>query len=292
MHRCLFTALTLLVCLDFAGLAAGQSSNPAASIRSALTFYASFDHGSDADLARGDRRIYTASSAERKDPRPGLPPGEIEVAQGQGRRGGGALRFLKRTGKDVFYKVEGNLNYRAQDWSSTVSFWLGLDPQTDLGDWYCDPIQITEKSWDDAAIWVDFSKDERPKLFRLGVLADRNVWNPAKRDFEKMAATERPVHVVTNPPFARGRWTHVTITCENFNTGKSNGTARLYLNGKLEGSVSGRNQMYHWNAKRAAVQLGMGYVGLYDDLALFDRALSESEVQALFRLEGCLVETK
>ncbi|WZP00518.1 LamG domain-containing protein [Isosphaeraceae bacterium EP7] len=253
-----------------------------------MTFWASFDNGADADLAGGDKRIYTASSAQRKDPRPGLTSGETELARGLGRRGGDALRFIKKTDKDVFYKVAGNVDYRSKDWNGTASFWLSLDPQTDLGDWYCDPIQITEKAWNDAAIWVDFTKDERPKHFRLGVLANLDVWNPTNRDFEKMTPAERPICVVTQPPFARGKWTHVAITFENFNTGKPDGVAKLYLDGKLQGSISGKNQIYRWDPEKAAIQIGMGYVGLYDDLAIFNRALTEAEIQSISTIESRL----
>ena len=282
----------MVVGFSFPSPGSAQENGSVAMIREALTFSASFDLGANADFAKGDKQIYTASSGERKDPQPGLPAGEIEVSKGQGRHGGDALRFIKKSGKVAFYKAAGNVDYRQQDWSGTASFWLSLDPQVDLGDWYCDPIQITEKAWNDAALWVDFSKDERPKHFRLGALADLKVWNPTNRDFEKMTAAERPVVVVTQPPFSRGTWTHVVITFEKFNTGKPDGLAKLYLNGKLQGAVTGRNQIYSWDQEKAAIQIGMSYVGLYDDLALFNRALNEAEIKVLYTLQAPLVVPK
>jgi hypothetical protein len=282
----------MVVGFFFPGTGAAQESGSVDAIREALTFSASFDKGADADFAKGDKRIYTASSGQRKDPQPGLPAGEIDVAKGQGRHGGDALRFIQKSGKVAFYKAAKNVDYRPQDWSGTASFWLSLDPKVDLGDWYCDPIQITEKAWNDAALWVDFSKDEKPKHFRLGALADLKVWNPTNRDFDKMTAAERPVVVVTEPPFSRGKWTHVVVTFEKFNTGKPDGLAKLYLNGKLQGAVSGRNQVYSWDPDKAAIQIGMSYVGLYDDLALFNRALNEAEIKVLNALETPLVVPK
>src|SRR5262249_52785768 len=153
-------------------------------------------------------------------------------------------------------------------------------------------IQITEKAFNDAALWVDFTKDEKPKHFRLGAIADLKVWNPTNQDFEKMAAAERPTFAVTQPPFGRGTWTNVVIAFEKFNTGKPNGLAELYLNGELQGAVSGWNQTYSWNPEKAAIQLGMGYVGLFDDLALFDRMLSESEIKVLYKLQAPLAAPK
>jgi hypothetical protein len=32
--------------------------------------------------------------------------------------------------------------------------------------------------------------------------------------------------------------------------------------------------------------LGLSYIGLFDDLAVFDRALTEAEVAQVYRLEG------
>ena len=58
--------------------------------------------------------------------------------------------------------------YAKSNWSGAVSFWLRLDPDTDLEAGYCDPLQNTPREWNDAAFWVDFSKDERPRHFRLG----------------------------------------------------------------------------------------------------------------------------
>jgi hypothetical protein len=286
--------LTLALCvgLTYCSVAAAAEPESLAAIRKSLTLSASFDASSDADFAKGDKQLYLASSAQRKDAQPGLPAGEIELAKGQGRHGGGALRFIKKSDKVIFYKAAGNVAYRTENWSGTVSFWLSLDPNKDLGNWYCDPIQITEKAWDNGALWVDFSRDEKPKHFRLGAFADTAVWNPTKRDFDSIPPAERPMYTVTQPPFQTGKWTHIAFTFENFNTGKPNGTAKLYLDGKPQGTVSARNQQFTWTPDKAAIQLGMSYVGLYDDLSLFDRALTDSEIETLFKFEGRLSEAK
>lgn len=263
------------------GAASADDGEAVAAIRKSLTLSANFNAGADAEFAKGDKRIYTASSSARKDSKAGLPAGEVEVAKGEGRRGGDALRFIRKSGKVVFFSAANNIDYRKEDWSGTVSFWLKLDANKDLGDWYCDPIQITEKTWNDGALWVDFSKDDKPKQFRLGAFADLKVWNPDNKDFEKMSPAERPMHAVTKPPFSRDAWTHVVITFANFNTGKPNGSAKLYLDGKLQGAVAGRNQRFTWDVEKAAIQLGMSYVGLFDDLTVFNRSLTDAEVQVL-----------
>ena len=269
-----------------------QERDSLAAIRQSLTLSATFDSGADADFAKGDKRIHIASSAARKDGKSGLLAGEFELAKGRGRLGGDALSFVKKSDKVIYYKAAGNIDYRKGDWSGTVSFWLNLDPQKDLGDWYCDPIQITEKAWDNGALWVDFSKDEKPRHFRLGAFADLKVWNPDNRNFEKMSPAERPMHTVTKPPFATGKWTHVAITFEHFNTGKPDGAAKLYVDGKLEGTIAKRNQLFTWDIDKAAIQMGMGYVGLYDDLSIFNRALTDGEIRTLHTLKEPLAPAK
>lgn len=257
------------------------------SVRQALTFHASFDGQADADIARGDKRIYTAPAYnKRQDAKPGLQRGDVDIAKGKGKFGD-ALRFGKNDKAVVFFQADKNLAYRAKDWSGTVSFWLSLDPDKDLEPGYCDPIQITDKKWDDAAFFVDFTKDDKPRHFRLGAYADFKVWNPKNRKFDDIPTAERPLsEEVAKPPFARDRWTHVAFTFSGFNTGKADGVARLYLDGKPVGAIKDRAQTFSWDPNRAVIMLGLSYIGLVDDLAIFDRALSDEEVAWLSRLDG------
>ena len=61
------TFLRLIFGLAFiVSITTGQSAD--LSIKTALTFYASFDHGTDADIARGDKRLFTLID---KKPKPG-----------------------------------------------------------------------------------------------------------------------------------------------------------------------------------------------------------------------------
>ncbi len=273
-------AALALALASLAAVCAGRAAAAPPSVRDALTFHATFDAGPDADFAKGDRAVYNAPQNKRDDPEPGLPA-NVTVAKGEGRHGGDALRFAGKGDRATFFKVEKNLPYDKADWGGTVSFWVNIDPDADLAPGYCDPVQITERAWNDAALWVDFSADDRPRHFRLGAFADLKVWNPRGADFEKMTPAERPMFDAGKPPFARGKWSHVVITFERFNTGKPDGKATLYLDGEPAGSVEGRTQTYTWEPSKAAVMLGLGYVGLFDDLALFDRALTPAEVAGL-----------
>jgi len=257
------------------------------SLRKALSFHASFDNDADADFARGDRAIWQATSMNmRNAASKGLPTtGEVQQEKTSGRFGG-AIIFSKSTGPMVFYQTDKNFPAPVRNWSATVSFWLSTDPQNGLLEGFCDPIQITSKQWDDAAMFVEFEKRASGIPFRLGVYADKKVWNPTGRNFDDIPMAERPLAAVEKPPFAKGRWTHVAFSLANFNTDQPNGTAILYLDGIQVGELASRVQTFTWEPQQAAAMLGLNYIGWMDDLAFFDRELSAEEITALFSLKN------
>jgi hypothetical protein len=262
-----------------------EAASTERALRSSLTFHASFDQDADAAFASGDARIHWAPSM--KQPRTGsqgLPTNGAVTVVADGGKWGGALRFHRKVPDMVFFKAARNVEYRTNDWSGTVSVWLKLHPEEDLEPGYCDPIQITPRDWNDASFFVDFSKDERPRHFRLGAFADLKAWNPQNLPWEKVAEADRPMVTVTWHPFDRTRWTHVAFTFSRFNTGRKDGVAELYLNGKSHGALRARDQRFTWDMDQTLVMLGLNYIGWFDDLALFNRALNETEIEALYRL--------
>ena len=268
---------------------AAAPSSEATMLGEALTFHASFDTGTDADFSAGDPTLYTAPSYDEQDQAtPGIGNPDMEIAGGAGRFGD-ALRFNAQNQHAVFYRAETNVAYAADDWSGTVSFWLSLDPAVDLAPGFCDPIQVTAAAFNDAAIWVDFT-GENPRQFRLGLFGDLDIWNP-----EALATADHPwfldrLIVVDDPPYAAGRWTHVAITYTGLNT-DGGGTANLYLDGVPQPkTVTGIAEPFTWDLARAAIRLGVNYVGLFDELSMFNRALSADEVRALHELEQGVAE--
>jgi hypothetical protein len=252
------------------------------SLRQALAFHASFDGKVNADHATGDPNLYWAPSLKQRDAaKTGLPgSGEARHAQGAGRFGD-ALEFTVKAPPVVFYRGGRNMPYEKTNWSGTVSFWLNTDPQGALAPGFCDPVQITPRAWNDAAFFVEFEKRPESIPFRLGVYADLLVWNPGKRPFAEIPTAERPLLSVNDPPFVRGRWTHVVFTFENFNTGRADGVARLYLDGAPVGTMSGRQQTFTWNPEETLIGLGLNYIGLLDELSIFNRALTAEEIRTL-----------
>ncbi len=271
------------------GAVAAPSPSPAEPsrevLRNSLAFHAPFDGEPKAAVARGDPRIYTAPKMALKDPKEGLTSGNVAIAKGRGRFGD-ALEFRKKEEPAVFFLGAENMPYAKENWGGTVSLWMTLDPDQDLEPGFADPIQITEREWNDGAFFVDFSKDDKPRHFRLGVFADRIVWDPKKREWDDVPVAERPMVDVGRKIFGRGKWTHVAFTFSRFNTGQNDGRARLYIDGESMGNLSARRQTFTWDPKKTVIWLGLSYIGLMDDLAIFDRELTSDEVKSLYKLES------
>ncbi len=255
-----------------------------ADLKSSLTLYASFDKGIQADFALGDANLYTVSSRKVPDSaQVGLHKPDISIVKEKGRYGDGLL-FTERSRGNIYYPSAKNIAYNRSDWSGAISFWLSLDPATDLKPGYCDPIQITDVSYNDASIWVDFTK-ENPRDFRLGVIGDRDAWNPTPDgpDNENPIFIKQLEPVVKNPPFEKGKWTHILINFSNLNT--ENGQASLYINGKLKGTREKISDPFTWELDKSNIYLGLGYIGLMDELSIFNRNLSDKEISILYTLE-------
>ncbi len=254
---------------------------------SSLVFHAPFDRSPDAVVGAGERRFQTGPQWEApRKTEAGLPTNGAVWIDPQAGRHGGALRFERKISQVVGFRVPGNFPWKPTRWSATVSFWLRTTPEIDIPKEYADVIQITAKAWDDAAVFVEFTPEEQPKHLHLGTYADKKVWNPEGRDWGKMPLSDKPLVVVSRPPFRREEWHQVVFTCENFNTGQPDGRVALYLDGEPVGGLTERRHTYSWNPDEAVMMLGLGYTGWMDDLAVFDRALSADEVRALHRLPG------
>jgi hypothetical protein len=250
-----------------------------ADLKTSLTFRATFDGGTEAQIAMGDRSIYSAKSyKEQTAAQKGLGGAPVEWAKGAGRTGD-ALRFTRKNEAAVFYRAEKNVAFDPKNWSGTISFWLSLDPETDLAPGFCDPIQITDKAYNDSAIWVDFTKDDKPRHFRLGIFGDLKSWNPRNLEPDKNPEFDKRLVVVKRPPFARGKWTHVAIVHSGL--GGGSGAAALFLDGQAQGTAPAITEPFVWDPALSAIRLGVNYVGLMDDVAIFNRRLSAEEIREI-----------
>ncbi len=251
-------------------------------LASHLTFFSSFDHGATADFSKGDHGIFTAPDYKNsEDKTPGIQVDHVSIAKGEGRFGN-ALQFDKKADPVLFFEAKDNVNYRENDWSGTISLWLSLNPEQDLEPGYCDPIQITDVAYNDAALWVDFS-DKNPRQFRMGVFGDLSVWNPQDVGPDQNPDFTNRLVVAQKRPFGRDVWTHVVITFENLNSDNP-GTATFYINGQSQGSRK-IAEPFTWDLEKAKIYLGLNYIGKMDEVSVFDRALTPEEIQMIFLSE-------
>lgn len=260
------------------------------SLSTALTFHASFDHGANADFGAGDRHIYSVSTGSDSKTvvlTPGLGEPALTLAEGKGKYGA-ALAFTRENTHTVSFKAGQNVAFSEEGFHGTISFWLRGNPAEIPGD-YCDPLQLTDKDYSDACIWVDLTKNDTPSDLRLGVFGNQKEWDLTDKRHENGAFYWRLVKVA-EPPLSSDRWTHVAITWDGINTA-AGGRARLYLDAEYRGASNLIRERFTWDMANVRISLGVGdYVGMIDDFALFNRALSSEEIRTLNALEYGVAE--
>lgn len=282
-HRTFFSLNLALGAIVFSGAVRASEPEPKdlkAGLAKALTLHASFDEGLGADFSKGDKTSYIAKGKELVK---ATPTPEVKLDP-KGGRFGGALHFTKKSNHRPSFKDAGVLGYNDKSWSATVSVWLRLTPDADLEPGYCDPVQIIGDDYNKGFLFLEWSKD-KPRFFRYAIRPLQHIWNPKNRQWDDIPAKERPMVQVEKSPFSRDKWTHVVFTLENVNDKTKMQSGRLYIDGKLQGSIEKWDLTFGWNPARVLLVLGASYVGHMDDLAVFNRGLTEDEVRELYGLK-------
>jgi len=251
-------------------------------LKSALVFHASFDSTLNADFSKGDK---TCVIKKGKDFIPCVPNDDVKLVAAGGRFGG-CVHFPKKGATRPQYSGVNMLGYNDRSWSATVSVWLRLTPDEDLEPGYCDPVQITGDDTKKGYIFLEFSKDETPRFFRYAVRPLFHIWNPTNVQWADIPFEKRPMVQVAKPPFNREKWTHVAFTLANVNDKAAKPSGSLFMDGQLQGRIENWDLTFGWDPASVALVLGASYVGHQDDLAVFDRALTDAEVARLFKLDG------
>lgn len=273
----------LLVMLRAVPADAGEDA-----LKKAVTFYASFDDSLLPDVGVGPIRT---RSGDPNDPAKltfadGFKKDIYKIAK-NGVAGGclEATDVLPNRGR-FFYPVKGNLAYKKGGWGGACSMWINMDPQA-LKLQFCDPVQITQKGANNGGIWFDFN-DAKPRDLRMGVFPAV----PEGKTGAKESDADAPMVRVPKVAFKAGEWHHVVLSWDNFDTGKPNAMATLYIDGKKIGDVKDRAIAMDWDVEKAGIFTAVGYTGLLDEMACFNRALTAAEVTALHKTPGLLASLK
>jgi hypothetical protein len=276
-------ALPALVVIIAAPLGAGDE----AALKKAVLFYASFDETLKPDVGTG--MLWTRFNHE-KEPgafvfEPGFDEKVFRIAKGKGVAGGGCLEatdVLPRNGR-IYYPLKNNLAFTKGGWGGTFSVWIDTDPNTLFKTKFCDPIQITQKGATNGGIWFDFN-DAKPRDLRMGVFPAV----PAGAVGIKEDDPKAPMVRVPKVGFKVGAWHHVVVSWSNFDTLKKDALATLYIDGKKIGDVKDRAIAMDWIVEKAGIYVAVNYVGLLDELAIFNRAITANEVALLHKTPGLL----
>jgi len=260
-------------------LATGRADE--ASVRKAATFYASFDEAVTGDFGGGDLDVGTRFPHPTEKGRFVFEKGSdttvLKIAKGKGISGGAfeATDVVPKNGW-LHFPVKGNLAFKKDGWSGSLSVWCNTDPHRLIKSKFCDPVQITQNGYDNGALWFDFN-DAKPRALRFGAYTARPAGQKAVPESDPKA----PLIRLPNVDWKSGEWRHVALTFQNLDTGKPDAVTTLYIDGKKIGEVKDQAIAMGWDVEKAKVYLSLGYVGLMDEFALFDRALTAEEVALL-----------
>jgi hypothetical protein len=286
MHR-LEPLMVALLMLSNSPLSAEE---PAAALRQAVTLYASFDQEVRADYGGGELSFRTRFNDETAPGRflfeDGIDAGVFRIAE-EGRHGG-ALRcgdVLPRNGR-IFLPARGNIGFSPEGWGGAISQWINGDPNA-LKTRFCDPFQITHRGAGDGAIWVDFN-DAQPRDLRMGVFPAVPVGGQSIAESDPQAPLVRLPAV----EFRGGEWHHLAVVWRNFDTGLPDAEAVLYIDGRRIGEVRDRALAMAWDLDQTGIYVGVNFLGLLDEFAVFNRPISEEEIDLLQREPGVLAELK
>jgi hypothetical protein len=281
------------MCLVIIALAVGWSraaDADAPALRQAVTLYASFDEAVKADVGGGALTFSTRSSPEKGKFvfKKGFDDKAFRIAPGKGVSGGAleATDVLPNNGR-IFLPAKGNIAYKKGGWGGSLSVWINTDPNKLFKTGFCDPIQITQKGANNGGIWFDFN-DAKPRDLRMGVF-------PAVPEGQKGIAESDPAAPmvwVKGVGFKSGDWHHVVLTWQNFDTGKKDALATLFIDGKRMGQVKDRAIGMDWDLDQAGIYVAVNYIGLLDELALFNRPLTAAEIAQLHKNPGLLTPLK
>ena len=252
-------------------------------IRKAVTFYASFDESLKADYGAGERAPHTRFNHPtekgqfifEKD----INEKVFTIAKSKGIAGGAleVVDVLDKNGR-IFYPAKGNIAFKKDGWSGSVSMWCKTDSDKLLKTKFCDPVQITQKGANNGGLWFDFN-DAKPRDLRHGAFSMIPDGQKGIGEDDPKA----PMVRVSGIGWKANDWHHVVLTFKNLDTGKPDALTAIYIDGKLIGEVKDRAIAMGWDIEKAGIYIAINYIGLLDEFALFDKALTGEEVSHLHK---------
>jgi hypothetical protein len=261
-------------------------------LREKVSVYASFDEAVRADFGGGELTFSTRTNHPTKKGefvvKKGFDERAFAIAKDKGISGAAldASDVLDDNGR-IFLPAKGNIAFKRGGWGGAVSMWVNTNPNELLKTKFCDPVQITQKGANNGGIWFDFN-DAKPRDLRMGVFPAVPKGKKGASESDESAPMVRVPRVL----FKQGMWHHVAITWENFDTGKPDAVATLYINAKKIGQVKDRAIAMDWEIEKAGIYVAVNYIGLIDEFAVFKQPLTTAEITLLHGQPGVLSALK
>lgn len=283
----------LLACMALV-LAVSHLPAPAAdaddAVRKAVTLYASFDDGPKADFGGGDLTLWSRTPDEKDKGKfifdHGFDASVIKAAKGVAGPCLDVVEVQPKNGR-LYFPAKGNIAFKKGGWGGSLSTWINTDPNKIIKSKFCDPVQITQKGANNGGIWYDFN-DAKPRDMRMGMFPAIPEGKTGIKEEDPAA----PMVRMKDIGFKSGDWHHIVLTWQNFDTGKKDALATLYVDGKKIGDVKDYEIAMDWDIDKAGIYVALGYIGLMDELALFNRPLTADEVALLHKTPGLLQPLK
>ena len=262
-----FTGAAVLLLLAPIVSCGGPEKEIEESLLAHVLFFSNFEKGFEALSCAGDDLATFETSN---------PP--------QRQLGGGivddCLSFDKEASA-LSYAARANFPYNSRGaWSGAVSFWLSVDPSKELEANYPEPFHIGKKennafSWDDAVIFVDFTKP--PRALRFGCYPNKT------REVSDEMVDQRVIRV-ENLKWKSKEWHHIVITWKNLNSGRADAEWALFLDGVEKGRKTKLRQDITWNMEDQVIRFNhYKYAGAIDEIAIFDKMLTPAEAKYLHK---------
>jgi formylglycine-generating enzyme required for sulfatase activity len=283
--------MLLLVLILFATMAPAADVDEAA-LRKAVSLYASFDESVRMDFGNGDtipgtRSVDTETKKFVFDK--GFDAKYFRIAKDKG-ISGSCLEVTDLPPKSgrLYFPAKGNVAFKKDgSWGGAFSVWVNTDPNMLLKTPFSDPVLITQKGLNNGSIWAHFN-DAKPRALQAGTY-------PSIPDGQKPVDeddAQAPLTRLKDVGFKAGEWHHIVLTWDRFNTGQKDGTHTLYVDGKKIGTLKDYPIAMDWDIDQARIYFAVNFIGLLDELAVFNRPLTAEEVTLLHQKPGVLSALK
>jgi len=164
-------------------------------------------------------------------------------------------------------------------WSGAACWWLWLNAQQATP---CRPFQLVASQASEKGLWLELAPT--PKNLQFSLRAGTSGEHPAGSSLPAQKSVLEAPRASLSP----ATWHHFALVWANLDHPTANAWLAVYVDGKLAGTIKQQRLPVHWDWPSTLIRLGEGCHGALDELAIFERPLSVSEIRLLRDEPGLL----